>query len=140
MTRMTWSIGIASAVSLLVAASATAQQTTETVPAGTGGAGIYKTYCAVCHGKGARGDGPLAANLRHAPPDLTALAKRNAGKFDDARVYRMIDGRDPLKGHGGADMPIWGDAFKRSSEGNSEKAVKERIDALVVHLKSRQRK
>ncbi len=66
----------------------------------------------------AKGDGPLAGNLRHAPPDLTVLAKRSGGKFDADRVHRMIDGRDPIKGHGGPDMPIWGDAFKRSTEGS----------------------
>jgi len=140
MTRTTWAIGAASAASILAAGAVTGQQTTETFAAGTSGSAVYKTYCAVCHGKEARGDGPLAENLRHAPPDLTTLAKRNAGKFDAARVYRMIDGRDPVKGHGGPDMPIWGDAFKRSSEGYSEKAVKERIAALVDHLNSLQRK
>lgn len=140
MTRMTWGIGAASAASILAAAAATGQQTTETFSAGTSGAAVYRTYCAVCHGAEARGDGPLAESLRHAPPDLTTLAKRNAGKFDPARVHRMIDGRDPVKGHGGPDMPIWGDAFKRLSEGHSDKAVKERIDALVGHLKSLQRK
>jgi mono/diheme cytochrome c family protein len=140
MTRMTWPVCAASAASIVAAAAATGQQTTETFSAGTSGSAVYRTYCATCHGAEARGDGPLAENLRHAPPDLTRLAKRNAGKFDAARVHRMIDGRDPVKGHGGGDMPIWGDAFKRSSEGHSEKAVKERIDALVGHLKSLQRK
>jgi len=140
MTRMSWVIGAASAASLVVPALAAGQQTTEAFSAGTTGKAVYKTYCAVCHGAEARGNGPLAESLRHAPPDLTTLAKRNAGKFDDARVHRMIDGRDPVKGHGGPDMPIWGDAFKRSSEGYSEKAVKERIAALVDHLKSIQGK
>jgi hypothetical protein len=37
-------------------------------------------------------------------------------------------------------MPVWGDAFKESVEGHSEKAVKARIDALVEHLKSIQAK
>ena len=140
MTRMTSIVGAVCAAAVLAAATATAQQTTETFSSGTNGAALYKTYCAVCHGKEAKGDGPLAENLRHAPPDLTTLAKRNGGKFDAARVYRMIDGRDPIKGHGGSDMPIWGDAFKRSSEGFSENAVKERIDALVARLESLQRK
>ncbi len=140
MTRMIWAIGAASAASLLAAASATGQQTTEAFSAGTSGPAVYRTYCAVCHGVEARGNGPLAENLRHAPSDLTTIAKRSAGKFDAALVHRMIDGRNPLKGHGGPDMPIWGDAFKRSSEGYTEKAVKERIAALVDHLKSLQRK
>jgi mono/diheme cytochrome c family protein len=136
---MGWLIGAASAASVIAATAAMAQQTAETFAAGTSGAAVYKTYCAVCHGVEAKGDGPLAESLRHVPPDLTLLAKRNAGKFDADRVHRMIDGRDPIKGHGGPDMPIWGDAFKRSSEGYSEKAVKARIDALVEHLRSLQR-
>lgn len=136
MTRTTW---LAAAVSLLTAAASPAQQTAETYASGTKGPAVFKTYCAVCHGVDARGDGPLAEDLRHAPADLTTLAKRNAGKFDPARVHRMIDGRDPIKGHGGPDMPIWGDAFKRSSEKYDEKAVKARIDALVEHLKTLQR-
>jgi mono/diheme cytochrome c family protein len=139
MRRMTWVVGAASAA-LLLAAPVQAQQTTETFAAGTSGMAIYKTYCAVCHGTEAKGDGPLATNLRHAPPDLTTLAKRDEGKFDGVRVHRMIDGRDPIKGHGGPDMPVWGDAFKRSTEGFSEKAVNERIDALVDYVKSVQRK
>lgn len=137
MRRMTAVLGTAAA---LAAAAASGQQTTETFSSGTNGAAVYKTYCAVCHGVEAKGDGPLADNLRHAPPDLTTLARRNEGKFDAVMVYRVIDGRDPVKGHGGPDMPVWGDAFKRSTEGYSEKAVKERITAIVDHLKSLQRK
>lgn len=139
MTRMTRYVVAASAVVVCAATTAAAQQTAESFAAGTNGAAVYKTYCAVCHGLGAKGDGPLAKSLRHVPPDLTLLAKRSAAKFDADRVHRMIDGRDPVQGHGGPDMPIWGDAFKRSTEGYSEKAVKARIDALVEHLRSVQR-
>ena len=139
MRRTIWSAAAAGAAWLL-AGPAQAQQTAETFTAGTSGMAVYKTYCAVCHGTEAKGDGPLATNLRHAPPDLTLLAKGNEGKFDGVRVHRMIDGRDPIKGHGGPDMPVWGDAFKRSTEGFSEKAVTERVDALVEHLKTLQSK
>jgi mono/diheme cytochrome c family protein len=136
---MIWSAAVAG-TAWLFAAPVTAQQTTETFDAGTSGAAVYKTYCAVCHGKEAKGDGPLAANLRHAPPDLTTLAKRNEGKFDGPSVHRIIDGRDPIKGHGGPDMPVWGDAFKNSTERYSEKAVTQRIEALVEYLNTLQRK
>ena len=115
-------------------------QTAETFVAGTTGGELFQTYCGSCHGKSARGDGPLAASLRVLPPDLTLIAKRSEGKFDDKKVYRIIDGREPVKGHGGNDMPVWGDAFKQSVEGYSEKAVKARIDALVEYLKSIQAK
>src|SRR5437867_13052073 len=94
--------------------TASAQQTTEAVLSGTSGDALFKTYCGSCHGKSAKGDGPLADALRFRPADLTLIAKRNGGKFDADKVYRMIDGRESVKGHGGTDMPVWGDAFKRS--------------------------
>lgn len=102
----------------------------------TSGSSIYKTYCASCHGPEARGDGPIAKHLRTVPPDLTRLAMRNRGDFEAAKVQRIIDGRDPVKGHGGSDMPVWGDAFKQSREGYSEEKVKARIGALVGFLES----
>ena len=101
-----------------------------------GGRSLFKTYCASCHGVTAKGDGPLADQLRFHPPDLTLLAKRSNGKFDSAKVEKIIDGRDQVKGHGGPDMPVWGDAFKGASEGYSEKAVKERIKAIVDYLET----
>jgi hypothetical protein len=51
---------------------------------------------------------------------------------------RIVDGRNPVKGHGGADMPVWGDAFKQSREGYSEERVKEKIEAVVDHLETLQ--
>jgi mono/diheme cytochrome c family protein len=103
-----------------------------------GGPGLYKTYCATCHGREGRGDGPTAQFLRTVPPDLTLLARHNKGRYDGEKIHRIIDGRDPVKYHGGADMPLWGDAFKESREGYGEARVKERIDALVEHLRSLQ--
>ena len=98
------------------------------------GRDVYKTYCSSCHGPDAKGDGPLASSLRVRPPDLTLIGKRMGGTFSSDKVRRIIDGRDPVKGHGGADMPVWGDAFKSSRDGYSEQAVKARIDALTEHL------
>jgi mono/diheme cytochrome c family protein len=101
-----------------------------------GGGSIFKTYCGSCHGTEAKGDGPIAQHLRTVPPDLTRLAQRNKGTFDADKVHRIIDGRDPVKGHGGPDMPVWGDAFRQSREGYSEEKVKARIAALVGYLES----
>lgn len=120
--------------------TASAQQTSEAVLGGNDGASLFRTYCVSCHGKEAKGDGPLAEHLRFHPPDLTLLAKHNKGKFDGEKVHRIVDGREPVKGHGGPDMPVWGDAFKRSGEGFGEAAVKARIDAIVKHLESLQAK
>ena len=104
------------------------------------GSSIYSTYCTVCHGPGGKGDGPLAKSLRFRPPDLTVLARKNGGTFPKERVARTVDGRNPVKGHGGADMPVWGDAFKQSREGKDEKAVQQKIGAVVDHLESLQEK
>ena len=98
------------------------------------GSELFKTYCVACHGTSAHGDGPLAANMKKPPPDLTQFAARNGGMFPSALVARIIDGRQPVTGHGGPDMPVWGDAFKASRVGSSEEAVQARITALVEHL------
>jgi mono/diheme cytochrome c family protein len=101
---------------------------------------LYTAHCAVCHGRGAEGDGPLADQLRTRPPDLTRLATRNRGRFPADLLPRIIDGREPAKGHGGPEMPIWGDVFKERREGYSEAVVKRRIASLVQHLESLQKK
>jgi mono/diheme cytochrome c family protein len=110
----------------------------EAGPPRVAGSTVYKTYCAVCHGSSGEGDGPLSGSLRVKPPDLTQLARKNGGKFPKEQVVRIVDGRNPVKGHGGADMPVWGDAFKQSREGYSEERVKEKIEAVVDHLETLQ--
>lgn len=75
------------------------------------GAELFRLYCATCHGVTARGNGPMADLLRVPPADLTGLAAGNAGAFPTFRVVAQIDGRDPLRAHGG-EMPVFGDAFE----------------------------
>jgi mono/diheme cytochrome c family protein len=117
--------------------AAPVQQTVEAPVVAESGAALFKTYCASCHGKSGQGDGPLSQHLRSAPPDLTLLARRAGGKFDAEKVYRIIDGRRPVAGHGGGDMPVWGDAFQRTGQGRgTEGAVRARIQAIVEHLRS----
>ena len=99
---------------------------------------LFSNYCATCHGQRATGDGPLAANLRKQPANLTLLAKRNGGTFSPEMVARIIDGRKPLAGHGGGDMPAWGDAFARSAETSGNPSDK--INAIVMYLETIQQK
>jgi mono/diheme cytochrome c family protein len=82
------------------------------------GSDVFKDYCAVCHGTSAKGDGPLAGHMKRRPPDLTVLAKQNGGVFPSEQVRKIIDGRQPVPGHGGPDMPVWGNAFKASRLGS----------------------
>ena len=114
-----------------------AQPQTEMRQRVTGGE-VFRTYCATCHGPLGRGDGPLASSMRRKPADLTEIAKRNGGEYPSEIVYRTIDGRTPVRGHGGPDMPVWGDAFARSRDGGDEVAVKERIDSLVNFIRTLQ--
>ncbi len=117
----------------LAAAPAVATDEGTTVVAGSD---LYKTYCATCHGSSGKGDGPLAEHLRFRPPDLTVIAKKNGSEYPTDKVHRIIDGRNPVKGHGGPDMPVWGDAFKNVRDGYDEAKVKQRITALVDFLRT----
>jgi mono/diheme cytochrome c family protein len=100
------------------------------------GAALFKTYCASCHGANGRGTGPVAIFLRVPPADLTQIARRNRGVFPADQVYRIIDGRQSVKTHGDSQMPVWGDAFSKSITGGDDKAVIDRIKALVAFLDS----
>ena len=102
------------------------------------GAVVYVRYCVSCHGPGARGDGPLAADLRVPVPDMTTLAARNKGQFPEKRVHRIIESGEVLRGHGTPDMPAWGDAFKRT-EGTDSPTPTEAVHNLTHHLWSLQR-
>lgn len=121
---------------LLLPAPARAQGTemTQLVPGGE----LFRTYCAACHGTSARGDGPLASSMTRKPADLSEIAKRNGGLYPSELVFRTIDGKKPVRGHGGPDMPVWGDAFARSRDGGDAETVRRMIQALVGYLESLQ--
>jgi mono/diheme cytochrome c family protein len=104
------------------------------------GGEVFRTYCVVCHGTSAKGDGPLASSMRKPPPDLTQFTKQHQGKFPRDLVGKIIDGREPVTGHGGRDMPVWGDAFSRSLENSDPESVKQKIQALVDYIESVQQK
>ena len=93
---------------------------------------LFRTHCATCHGADGRGNGPMADQLVRRPADLTQYAARNGGVFPSERLRRIIDGRD-VPSHGGGEMPVWGDVFKRDA-GSTEESVKARIDAIVRYL------
>jgi mono/diheme cytochrome c family protein len=104
------------------------------------GAELYKQHCARCHGAEGRGDGPAAPGLLYVPSDLTGLSRRAGGRFPSDLVARVIDGRASQRGHGGTEMPVWGDALKVPEQGYDEKKVRESIARLVRHLESIQEK
>ena len=97
------------------------------------GSRLFRTYCASCHGTTARGDGPMAMQLRRMPPDLTQFTIRNGGVFPSEQVYRIVDGREVMS-HGDREMPVWGDAFRMALGGPGAGVIKARIDAIVLYL------
>ncbi len=100
------------------------------------GALIFKEYCAVCHGKGAKGDGPAASALKQTPPDLTTLAKRHGGKFPDHYVEDVLTNGAKTTAHGDAEMPVWGPVFR--SMNPDEIFMYVRISSVMSYIKSLQ--
>jgi mono/diheme cytochrome c family protein len=113
------------------------------------GAADYKSFCAACHGKDARGNGPVAVELKTAPPSLRKLAARRHGVFDVNEIVKIIDGRDMPRAHGTPEMPIWGSLFRLVAEASgiltsdiegSEKDAQKHMVAVAKYLKTIQEK
>jgi mono/diheme cytochrome c family protein len=102
------------------------------------GRDVYLRYCASCHGEDARGGGPVAATLKRAPSDLTTLAARSGGRFDEPYVMSTIDGRRAVAEHGGREMPVWGAVFEEEHQGEPFQAYVGLLQtrALVDYLRS----
>lgn len=108
----------------------------------------YVTSCAACHGTSAKGDGPVAAALSKAPPDLTLISQRSDGNFPIARIYQIIDGEAAMGPHGSKQMPVWGDRYRAEAVGRlagvphdvtPASIVNGRILSLIYYLQSIQR-
>jgi mono/diheme cytochrome c family protein len=100
---------------------------------------MYQTYCAVCHGKDGKGNGPAAEALKTAPTDLTHLAQSNGGKYPADKVSNTIRGDQNIAAHGTKDMPIWGNVFWHMSQGHQSE-VQLRIANLDRYIESLQTK
>ena len=84
----------------------------------------------------------MSTILTVVPADLTQLRKKNNGEFPFWRIYKVIDGRDMVRGHGARNMPVWGAHFLTEEGGGylDEDRVIGRILALVYYLQSIQEK
>lgn len=104
----------------------------------------FTSWCGPCHGRSAKGGGPVAPSLKTAPPDLTQLQRRAGGTFPEDVVRQRIDGRDLPGAHGTSDMPVWGYWFTlhetaagllQEDRDTAEKEVQKRITRLVEYLR-----
>ena len=143
MSRLMTRMSVVLAALLFSVGFAGAQETKTKVrinpTAANSGDEMYKEYCADCHGKTGKGDGPAAAALKTPPPDLTLLAKKNGGKFPAARVRSVLDMGVAETAHGTKDMPIWGPLF-RAISGRDARVVNLRISSLTNYIKAMQTK
>jgi mono/diheme cytochrome c family protein len=101
------------------------------------GAETYGQYCAVCHGKTGKGDGPAASALKVRPPDLSTLARRHDGKFPNAYLSDVLRNGVNVPAHGTADMPIWGPLFL-ALDSSFQSQFNVRIANLTNYIKSLQ--
>ena len=103
------------------------------------GRASFSRYCKSCHGEQGKGDGKVAEMLTVRPADLTAIARQNGGEFPFDEVFKTIDGRKEVAGHGSRDMPIWGRVFKEPATTPDEQVI-EKVAELAYYLKSIQAK
>jgi len=128
------------------AAIAGAQETQKTInpvpmkpTSAASGQEMYATYCAACHGKDGKGNGPAAEALKVPPTDLTILSKNNGGKFPAMKVSSTIRGEANLPAHGSKEMPVWGKLFMSISHGHASE-VQQRVANLTSYIESLQAK
>jgi mono/diheme cytochrome c family protein len=74
---------------------------------------MFRSYCAPCHGRLGKGDGPAAAALTPKPADLTQFARRRGGTFSAKDFEDKLNGQGMTPAHGSTDMPVWGPIFRQ---------------------------
>lgn len=98
---------------------------------------MFMSYCASCHGKDAKGDGPAASALKIVPANLTRLARDNGGKYPTNKVTSILGGQTDLAAHGNKEMPVWGVVFWGMSGGHAGE-VQQRVANLNRYIESLQ--
>lgn len=134
-----WVTLVVASMMVVAAQEAKTQVKHEAAPSTSPASGkeMFVSYCASCHGKDAKGDGPAAAALKSLPADLTTLAKRNGGKYPSDKVTSILRGQTNLAPHGDQEMPVWGPVFWHMSQGHEEQ-VQQRIANLNKYIESLQ--
>jgi len=105
------------------------------------GQALYRRYCASCHGREGRGDGPVAPALGEKPTDLTRIADAHGGSFPLEAVIAAIDGTRTMRAHGVSEMPVWGEVFQADGTTPLEQQILARgkVIAIAYYLRSLQR-
>jgi mono/diheme cytochrome c family protein len=95
----------------------------------------FVRYCASCHGTNGTGDGPVAKSLNKPPANLRLLSDKYGSPLPAAKLAELIDGRDAVRAHGTADMPVWGERLYAMGQGErGELGISEIIGKIVAYL------
>jgi len=113
-------------------------QTTANPAAVERGRMLFDQHCALCHGKGGKGDGPAASTLNKRPTNVTLMQKRH-GAFFAAQAESAIRGTNPVVAHGAPGMMVWGAILRANARGD-EAAVDARVRDLLAFIESIQEK
>ena len=107
-----WGLGMIACVAVATGASA----------ADHAGKAPFDQYCAACHGPAGDGAGPVATEMKIAPTDLRMLGKKYGTPLPKPKLLEFIDGREMVRAHGAANMPVWGEQLVNNvpSTTNSE--------------------
>ncbi len=107
------------------------------------GKSAYGALCAICHGDDGKGGGEIAELFKVPPSDLTTLAASADGVFPFAKVYNTLAVGMAERGHGEAEMPVWGDYFVSDAledrgvlPGDAIAITAGRITAVTLYLES----
>jgi mono/diheme cytochrome c family protein len=80
---------------------------------------MFDSYCAACHGRTGKGNGPAATALTPKPADLTQLTKKHGGAAFPTKDFEdKLTGMAMSPAHGSSDMPVWGPILR--SLGNDQ--------------------
>lgn len=137
-TRAGWvMVGAMLAISTGVAQKQLSQEPEKQHMDSLRGPELFNAYCATCHGKDAKGKGPMASVLKIPPPDLTGISKRNNGFFPFLKIQKIISGEEAVSGaHGTKEMPVWGPLLSEVTWDQDLGRI--RIYVLAKYLEERQ--
>lgn len=105
------------------------------------GEALFQLACSECHGANATGNGPKAALLHEAVPNLTKIAARRGGRISDEELFRLIDGQADLGANPLREMPVWGYEFFGDDPDDqiAHRQATDRIVRIMKYLRSIQR-
>ncbi len=72
---------------------------------------LYETYCAVCHGRGGRGDGPISSTAGGPFFGVRSLVNDTIARRSDGYIYAVIVSGQVM---GRGLMPVYGDKVQGS--------------------------